>query len=302
MPSRKQLAWLAGAIVLLAGFVLVHVYLEVPHRKAPFAKATDQSARIELSQGASGVTLIRSGKDWTVQSSTSAVYPADPDRVRTLLSGLPSVQLEDVIADRADRAADFDVDPAKGTRVQLLGASKNLLADGIFGKQAPDYSHIYFRFPDQNTVYLARGILRGELGGTTLEEWRSRDIVTAAEPDFRAIQVDKGGSHFTFEHSSDTWTLDGRKIDPAPVYGLSGTLAHLKADAFLTETEAAAQTFTAGKITFTTDAGSKTLLFAPTDPKTKRVAVRIDGDPQAFWIFDSKAQSLFPKKSSFTYK
>ena len=90
-------------------------------------------------------------------------------------SGLKNVQLEDVISERADRAADFQVDAAGGLRVTVRDHAGALLADGVFGKQAMDATHIYFRFPDQPKVYLARGFYRGDLGGADFSGWRTHD-------------------------------------------------------------------------------------------------------------------------------
>ena len=46
----------------------------------------------------------------------------------------------------------------------------HVLAGGIFGKQAPDFTnHIYFRYPDKPTIYLAHGMVRGELGESDLD-------------------------------------------------------------------------------------------------------------------------------------
>ncbi len=300
MLTTRHLSWLLAFTILLTALIVAHLYFQVPHRKMPYAKAIDQASRITLTQGGAGIELQRNGKDWTVQASSSPAYPVDADRLRTLLSGLPELQLEDIIADRADRAPDFEVDAASGTRVTLYGSNHAALADGIVGKQAPDFNHIYFRFPDQSNVYLARGLIRGELGGAALPEWRSKDIVTTAEPDFRRIQIQKGGTPFTLERSSNTWMLEGRTINPAPVYTLTGALAHLKADSFIPDKEASTIKFSAGRIEFSTDKDTDTLSFSAPDATTHRIAVRLENTHQTYSVSEPKVLALFPKKSTFT--
>ena len=49
------------------------------------------------------------------------------------------------------------------------------LAEGIMGKQAPDFAHSYFRFPHQPNVYLAHGVLPGDLGKAEPHYWLRRE-------------------------------------------------------------------------------------------------------------------------------
>jgi hypothetical protein len=64
------------------------------------------------------------------------------------------------------------VDEASGTRITLKDAKGGILAEGIFGKLAPDAMHIYLRYPDKPNVYLARGIFPEELGKADPDAWR----------------------------------------------------------------------------------------------------------------------------------
>ncbi len=108
-------------------------------------------------------------------SGSGTPYLAEESQVKSLISGLKDVQIEDEISDRADRASDYEVNAESGTRVDFLDAKGTKLAEGIFGKQAPDYSHIYFRYPDKPNVYLARGLFRGELGQPDPDSWRKKE-------------------------------------------------------------------------------------------------------------------------------
>ena len=88
------------------------------------------------------------------------------------------------------------------------------LADGLFGKQAPDMAHIYFRYPDKANVYLVRGVLRGDLGKVEVNSWRSRDLIDIAETKIQAITIEgKGFKTELVRTSTEAWTMNGKAVD-----------------------------------------------------------------------------------------
>ena len=105
--------------------------------------------------------------------------PADDFKVNSLLSSLKSLQIEDEISNRPDRLSDFQVDDASGTEVVIADSGGKILAEGIFGKRAPDYIHSFFRYPKESRVYLSRGFGLDDLGKVEAEYWLSRSTATA---------------------------------------------------------------------------------------------------------------------------
>jgi hypothetical protein len=179
--SLKKLGVLAGLLVLLW---IAYLYRMVPHSQAPFAKAETLAQRVALEQGPKKIELLKKGKDWQVSSGDgSSSYPVEECRVKSLLVALKNVQVEDEISDRADRAADYEVNAGSGTCVRLFDAKGTKLAEGLFGKQSPDSSHIYFRYLDKPNVYLVRGIIRGELGPVDIQGWRTESPKSPPSPE-----------------------------------------------------------------------------------------------------------------------
>ncbi len=157
----KKLSAVAGILVLLW---IVYIYRQVPHSQTPFAKVDTQTQSIILDQGSKKVELAKRGNIWKVVGGSESVFDADENQIKTFLSSLSDVTIEVEISNRADRQADYEVNAESGTRVHLLGDKGTALGEGIFGKQAPDYAHIYFRYPDKASVYLARGLIRRGFG------------------------------------------------------------------------------------------------------------------------------------------
>ena len=93
---------------------------------------------------------------------------------------LAAMTVEDVISE--SQASLFEVTDSSGTRAMLVGSNGKPIADGIFGKQAPDFNHIYCRYADNPTVYLASGLYRGELMPGNPSDWIHVHVSTTTSP------------------------------------------------------------------------------------------------------------------------
>lgn len=306
MPSSrllKLLSAISGGLLLLW---LVYLCKQVPRRQDPFAKSVDVAEGIILEEGPSKIVLKKEAKTWKVGLGEGPFFPAEEDRTQTLLSALKGVQLEDVISDRADRAADFEVNPESGTRVRLLNANGATLSEGIFGEQAPDFNHIYFRFPDKPHVYLARGLTRGELGGIELNGWRDRRLFDLPEAHIQAITIESQGFKTDLiRTSTDAWTMNGHTVDPSPVNALIGTLAHLRADDFVDPATHPALSFeglTFARLSVKGSEKLSELRMGVQDSKTKRYPVSIGKDASLAWVSEHTLHSILLKPSSFKPK
>jgi len=171
----RILAALALGLLLLGAF---YAYSRVSRGNMPYVLSEKKISGLVLNYGSQRVELRKESDLWHVQTSSGSLK-ADPERVRNLLVGLSNVSLADVISESGAQGDLFEVTEASGTRVTLLGAGGKPAADGIFGKQAPDFTHIYFRFVDQPKVYLATGLYRGELSPGNPADWLHLEKSTA---------------------------------------------------------------------------------------------------------------------------
>src|SRR5262249_51717702 len=142
-----------------------------------YAHASQKAARFMVASGVERVELHKEGELWKV-ATYSGLVAADPQRVKSFLDSLEAVTLEDVISHSPAQAAVFEVTPSSGAHVSVWNVKGKALADGFFGKQAPDYAHIHFRFADQPDVYLAAGLFRGELSPGKPETWKKVETST----------------------------------------------------------------------------------------------------------------------------
>jgi len=313
MPNSRLIQVLGALSLLLIGLALFLFYRQIPRHRYPYAKSVDQAAGICLVEGPRGVQLNKRGEEWLVHAVTApevnvsdpaGSFSAENDRVKTLLSGLKEVQVEDVISDRPDRQSEFDINVDSGMRVVLLSRSA-ALADGIFGKQAPDFTHIYFRFPNQSSIYLARGVIRGDLGRAVVADWRRHDLIPMSEAQIQSIHIEGKGFKTDLARSSDTWTLNGEKIDPAPVYSLLGALAHLRADDFVdpaADPHLTYDSLTAARILLQGAPSSVELRLGAEDKPKNRCPVSISPESGVAWISQNAADALLKKPADFKPK
>jgi len=295
----KKLSAAAGVLVL---FFIVYLYRQVPRSQAPFADAEARMERIILAHGAKRVELRKQGNAWKV-ASDGGYFPAEDSQISTLLSGLKAIKIEDEISNRADRAAEYEVTAESGTQVQLFGANETKLAEGLFGKQAPDFAHIYFRYPDKPNVYLASGMIRGELGGIDVNAWRNHQLLDIPETKIQAITIE--GEGFTTElvrTSTNVWTMNGKVIDTGLLNALVGTLAHLHVNAFVDPAAYPALSYEGlayARVTVKGADSSVELRIGALDVKSQQHPVSIGKDNGLAWLPKSIVNSLLQRPSAF---
>jgi hypothetical protein len=300
--SLKRLAIVGSALLLIW---LIRLQRQVPHPQTPFSKATDFADQVVLEQGPKKIELKRLTGQWKVGRVGGPYFPADEENRKRLMSSLSSLRLENEISGRADRAPDFVVDAASGTIVRLANAKGEKLAEGIFGKQAPDFTHIYFRFPDRPNVSLAAGLLRGDLGSMDVNYWRSRQVFSTAENQIQEIQIEgRGFQTDLVRKATDSWTLDGKEVEPIQVNTLVGTLAHFRAEDFVDPVaypKITAENLRYARVHVRGTASEAGLRIGVQDPKTKRYPASAD-DIGLVWLPEYSVQSILQKPSAFKPK
>ena len=300
----KTLLLISGVLALILVATIIGRFSI--HTSAPFVPMIDQADKMTVQISTNIVTLTRDGGGWDVSLSMAGSFKADGDKVKTLLNALKDLQLDDVISEQGNRASDFDMNPESATVIMAYGKNHAVLIGGVFGKQAADFNHVYFRYPDKPAIYLAHGLIRGELGEADLNSWRDRAVLNLAEDQVMTLQINGPGFKTALARSSDTWSLNGHIVDPAPVWGLLGQLAHLRADEFLSPSTH--PEWTPDKLTYATvtlqvkDGSTHSLHIGRQDTASKRYPVTVDQDPTVFGIAENTIKALLRKPADFPIK
>jgi hypothetical protein len=167
-----------------------------------------------LISGPKQVRLQRDGGGWKVENPAKpGLHPAEDNQVNSLVDAFAETKYGDLVTDRAERQADFDVDDAKGLRVKVTaeGAAPIEL---VFGKAARGGA--YVRHAGQPEVFLAQTRFSG-MATRDANSWRKHAILALKADDFASVTVKPGGRDgYTLEHGADgKWALAAGTVAPA---------------------------------------------------------------------------------------
>ena len=156
-------------------------------------------ATVEIVQGDKKTTLLREGEQWKVKER--AGYPADPQRVRKLLTALAAAELIEPKTASKDRHKQLELeDPAakdaKSRGIRILDAKGKPLAEVVLGKSRYDAfgsgkGGVYVRRLAEAQTWLATGEPKGS---AEFKDWVS---TAAFETDTTKI------SKLTLEHPGE---------------------------------------------------------------------------------------------------
>jgi len=214
----RRLAALAAVTLLV---VLAAIWAVIARQQAtqsdlggslmfPALKAAQQDiARIEIGAGTEKITINRAGTGWSV--AERAGYPANANRVQTLVIALADLVMMEPRTSRAERYAEIGVDDpgpnAKSVSVSVSDASGKALASLIIGKSQTMLAgatglNTYVRKPGEAQSWLGKG-------GFTLDhdpaQWLDKDLlVLVRERVMAAMVVSADGSTLSIARAKPT--------------------------------------------------------------------------------------------------
>jgi hypothetical protein len=190
--------------------------------------AGEDVQRIEV-KGATKVTVQRTGEGWRMTSPV--VQEADKNAVLALFAEVQKLNVPEGTFGGKEKHAEYQLD-AKGVRVELFGAGGKRLTGFIIGKE--DKGQTYVRKVSDPKVYKAYGLARAGFE-KSVEAWRSKQILSFAEADALAIELEREGSSLRLARSENAWKIEKPKssaADEKKVKDLLAALANLFAADF----------------------------------------------------------------------
>ncbi len=294
--SFSFLKKVAALLIVLGVLWAVYMYQQVPHPLAPYAKAMEQAQIIRIERTAGKVKFAKRAEGWVVELSQGSDAPVDDLPWDSLLSSLKQFVVEDEISDRADRASEFEVDSASGTRVVVEDKHGKVLADGVFGKPASDYIHIFFKPWAENSISMGRGLYPSELGSSDPYAWRRKDLINIPEAEIKRVRIKvKTKETHLVRLSTASWTSNGTPIAESDIYPLLGKLSHLRADGFADPAKFPGLTFESLNYASLMIEGEKTsceLRIGPLDIKALRYPLSTGPANGIAWLSQATVDSL----------
>ena len=166
-------------------------------------------------------------------------YRADKGSVENFINKLLDLTLEGIISTKKDKHKNFELDEEKGIRLKLeMAQGENI--NFIFGKMAPDYAHIYLRFPDTEEVYLATSLKRYELKADPLQ-WEDKTILSFAKEELQEVELGDSGKSLKVVKEDNKWIIQKEsgkiEVDNDKWNRVLDTISNLKASEIIHDKE-----------------------------------------------------------------
>jgi hypothetical protein len=210
--------------------------------KAPIIPkpAPEDVSRIVIGVKGKPTTLNFVGRDWRITSPLSA--RADQNAVQTVLAEVRKLNVPESTWGGAEKHAEFELDDAKGLRVELFGKGGQKLSAFLIGKE--DKGQTYLRKVGDSKVYKTYGLNRSAFNKAP-EAWRSKTLLSFSQADVVALDLEREGGALRIVRSSNEWKLEKPapgKADGKKVEELLRALSHFTATDFAPATVKPAET------------------------------------------------------------
>jgi hypothetical protein len=205
MKLKKEYFFIAIAIVLLAGYLMVRKTDRTEYRLPAIAKvAAADITRIEIARQEGTVVLEKKDSKWLIQPQG---YPADAGKVTAMLDDLEKLSLTALVSESKSYSR-YDLEPDKAIHVKAW-AGEELKRDIQIGKPAPTFQHTFVRIGDGPDVYHAQQNLKTAFDQTA-DKLRDKTVLAFSPEEVKEIAITKGGVQTVLRKS---------EIPPAPAEG-----------------------------------------------------------------------------------
>lgn len=284
---------------VLAALLAVFVVMRIPRptSKKDLPSFPESPVKLEIAGPGSRVLLEKQGDSWRVKEPVD--FPADEEAVKAFAASLRSLAFGEALTQRPESHAQYQVDEAGAAAVRAWAAGGQEPVALLFGKGAPDFTHVYVRAPGKNEVYLAQGVRRYELE-KPVRDWRDRRIASwQADDAVVRLNVEKGRAAYVLQKDSDTWTVEGRAADNDKADRLLSELRALSAEDFIdppasSDLKAYGLNAPSLRVIVETASGKRIeLRFGKKNPDQDRYPLQRDQEPVLFWV-PAYAWDAFP--------
>jgi hypothetical protein len=227
---KKTPFWKTYAAVTVCAGLFAYVYLveakredkpETPKEKV-FALDKSKVKEVEVaSAGAPAVRLAKEAEDSWRLTAPEPPVAADSGEAEALVSGLESLEVQEVVTESPRALGEYGLDPPRITvSVLLQGASEPLSL--MLGEKTPDGSALYARVPSRARVFTVPAFVESSFSKKPFD-LRDRDVLHVKRDAVKTIEVqgpegayalardDKGDWVFTrpLKTRAGRWSVDG---------------------------------------------------------------------------------------------
>ncbi len=143
-----------------------------------------------------GITIEQKGKTLRVSKTndvwgvTEKAYPADVDKINTLIKTIKDLRITALVSEKGDLQR-YQLDTKNRIKVTASGAS-GVIRTFEVGKTAPSYNHTFVKLKDDDHVYHAAGNFRREFD-VDADDLRNKQVLSFDEKDIKTMELQTSG-------------------------------------------------------------------------------------------------------------
>jgi hypothetical protein len=184
MKLKKEYLILILVIVGLSAYLIMRnadrTLYELPQIAGLDQK---QINKIEISKDGKSIVLKKIDNKWFLDPPG---YPADPDRVKSMLDVLHALTLTALVSESKDYTR-YDLDDEKRIAVKAW-QGETIMRDFKIGKAASSFRHTFVRLNNDDRVFHARDNFRSKFD-LAADGLRDRRVLSFMIPDIQEIQI-----------------------------------------------------------------------------------------------------------------
>jgi hypothetical protein len=220
---------------------LIPAYLDTSFDRKPFDLRDksilrferDKVDRVEIAHGSTKIEIVKAGTDWMITSPVKA--RADFSAVEGLITRLQSAQMKSVVAESADKMAEYGLEKPAAVATLGTGSSRATLA---FGRSTAE-KDVYARDISRQVVVTVGNDLLDDVK-KEVTDLRRKDVFESRPFNMTRVEITRGADTFTFEKTrqkdnTDKWRRVAPKpgdVDAAKMDTLLSRLTGLRAQSF----------------------------------------------------------------------
>ena len=185
------------------------------------------------------VVLLRKNKKWYVHTNGTD-YPADPDKIHTILETLTSLRPTQVVANNRGQWAEYGVADTNSLNILVYNNKNKTLAHLYVGKIKTTPNQTQYPYYGQNQNYYTYVRVKGDknvymvpqlLAITFINDpnaYRDQTIINVDQLDIKAVAIVENSRTLSLKRDGSKWSVNGQPADSLQMVHYLRDICHLQ--------------------------------------------------------------------------
>jgi len=206
MKLKKEYFILTGILVALVLYIALHRSNRTNYQLPELAAVPEkQISKLEITTAGNSIVLSKKDDAWSIEPKG---YPADPEKVKSMLSVIGTLKLTALVSESKNYVR-YDLGNEKKIHVKAWQGN-TLVRDFDIGKTAPTYQHTFVKLAGDPNVYHAREDFRRKFD-QRVSDLRNKIVMSYALNNIEEITLVHDKKTAVFHRKEIPETAPGKK-------------------------------------------------------------------------------------------